>query len=81
MDGHLHMILGRLLERSEATIVRLDRIEKRLSKVERKPGSSGGIGPLEKSLKTALTSLIPLATAWATGLLETLLHAIMAMIK
>jgi hypothetical protein len=67
------MILGQLLERSDATVVRLDRIEKRLSKVEKAPRHTTveTVGAVEKMVKSWLTWLLPLGVAWVTGSLET----------
>jgi len=93
MSTHdLVLLLGRLLERSEATVDRLDRIDQRLdagtshmtqisqriSRLERaQPGES--MPALERWIKSLLPYLIGAATLLATGSAEQAAKAVAAL--
>ena len=65
------MVVGRLLERTEAAHIKFAHLERRVSKLERKKDDpSEAIGALEKLIKSWATWLIPLIVAWLTGSLE-----------
>ena len=81
----LSLALGRLLERSEATITRLDRIDRRLEAGETRmdeiseriaaleAAKAQDMPALERAIKSALPYLIGGLTLWLTGSAETAL--------
>lgn len=86
----LSMLMGRVLERSEATIVRLDRIDSRLEigdarmdtlssqlgAMEKTPAKLGG---WEKALKAPLPYIVGLGTLAATGSIDAALKVLAAL--
>jgi hypothetical protein len=87
-------MLGRLLERSEQTLDRLDRIEQRLESGDRKFQDlerqicsraacrrSDPVPGLEKAVKAAIPYLIALVVLLATGQAETALRVLQAVGK
>lgn len=74
------MILGRLLERSETTVRRLDTIDERLRSGDRTMSElredvaslkkEPRIGAAERLIKEGLRYLVPLGVLWATGSLD-----------
>lgn len=76
----LAMMMGRLLERSETTVQRLDRIDNRLEQGDRKfselaaaieKAGKASVSDREKIIARLATVAIYLGLAWITGSVET----------
>ena len=86
----LSMLMGRVLERSEATIIRLDRIDSRLEIGDARMDTlsahlgamektSTKLGGWEKALKAPLPYIVGLGTLAATGSLDAALKVLAAL--
>lgn len=77
MHPHMSMILGRLLERSEQTILMIGKLDARVATLEKRKEE---VPAAETWFKRAVTIGAPLGTLWLTGSQEKAVQVLQALL-